>query len=163
MLERVLGVARDAGLDPIIVVLGHAAAEIEAALTWGNARRVRNPDPVRGLASSLQVGLATVAGLAPPVDAAVILLGDQPRTEAAVIARLLAARSADRPVVVPRYAGGGGHNPVVLDRAAFGLVDEASGDRGLGPVLEAHPELVTVVDVAGTNLDVDTPADLDRV
>ena len=46
--------------------------------------------------------------------------------------------------------------------AAFGLVGEASGDRGLGPVLEAHPELVSEVAVEGANPDIDTPADLAR-
>ena len=163
MLEAVLNVATRAGLDPIVVVLGHAAAELEAAIQWGAAVRVRNPDPGRGLASSLRVGVAAVGALQPPVEAAVILLGDQPRTDPAVIAALLDGRDPGRPVTVPRYAGGGGRNPVVLDRTAFDLVDEAAGDHGLGPLLVAHPDLVRVVDVPGLNLDVDTPADLDRV
>ncbi len=37
------------------------------------------------------------------------------------------------------------------------------GDRGLGPLLAAHPELVAEVPVAGANPDVDTPGDLDAV
>ena len=49
-----------------------------------------------------------------------------------------------------------------VGRAAFGLVAEATGDRGLGPVIAAHPELVreVTVDVAGGNPDIDTRADL---
>jgi molybdenum cofactor cytidylyltransferase len=163
MLEAVLGVARSAGLEPIVVVLGHAAHEIEAGVEWGGARRVRNPDPARGLASSLQVGIDAIAALEPPADAVVVLLGDQPRTSPATIAALVAARGVGRPIVVPAYDGGGGHNPVLLERAAFGLAAEAVGDRGLGPVLDAHPELVGHLALAGTNPDIDTPADLDRV
>ncbi len=163
MVETLLDVARAAGLGPIVVVLGHAAAAIEAGVAWGDARRVRNPDPDRGLASSLRAGLVAIAGLEPRVDAVVILLADQPRTDPSIIDRLIAARAAERPIVVPRYAAGGGHNPVVLERFGFGLATEATGDRGLGPVIDAHPELVTVVDVPGSNPDVDTRADLELV
>ena len=163
ILEHVLDAVREAGIDDVIVVLGHAADEIEEGIDWLEERRVRNPDP-RHLSSSLQVGIDAVAALDPPVRAAVIVLGDQPRTRPEVIRALLAAaRSGDRPVVVPRYADGGGPNPVVLLADAFELVDEATGDRGLGPVLESNDDLVTEVPVAGANPDIDTPDDLARL
>ena len=63
---------------------------------------------------------------------------------------------------MPRYDDDAARNPVLLGRSAFGLAAEATGDRGLGPVLAAHPELVREVPVAGSNPDVDTPADLAR-
>ena len=62
----------------------------------------------------------------------------------------------------PVYADDRGRNPVLVRRPAFGLVGEASGDRGLGPVLEAHPELVSEIAVDGANPDIDTPSDLAR-
>ena len=163
ILEHVLDAVREAGIDDVIVVLGHAADEIEEGIDWLEERRVRNPDP-RHLSSSLQVGIDAVAAIDPPVRAAVIVLGDQPRTRPEVIRALLAAaRSGDRPVVVPRYADGGGANPVVLLADAFELVDEATGDRGLGPVLASNEDLVTEVPVAGANPDIDTPDDLARL
>ena len=67
-----------------------------------------------------------------------------------------------RPIVVPLYDDERGRNPVLLRRAGVRPRAEATGDRGLGPMLAAHPELVVEVDVAGTNPDVDTPADLAR-
>ena len=163
ILEHVLDAVREAGIDDVIVVLGHAADEIEEGIDWLEERRVRNPDP-RHLSSSLQVGIDAVAAIDPPVRAAVIVLGDQPRTRPEVIRALLAAaRSGDRPVIIPRYADGGGANPVVLLADAFELVDEASGDRGLGPVLASNDDLVTEVPVAGANPDIDTPDDLARL
>ena len=66
-------------------------------------------------------------------------------------------------MIIPRYADGGGANPVVLLADAFELVDEASGDRGLGPVLASNDDLVTEVPVAGANPDIDTPDDLARL
>jgi molybdenum cofactor cytidylyltransferase len=163
ILEHVLDAVREAGIEEVVVVLGHAAEEIEDGVDWLDEQRIRNPDP-RHLSSSLQVGIAAVAAIDPPVRAAVIVLGDQPRTRPEVIRALIAAaRSGDRPVVVPRYADGSGANPVVLMADAFELVDEASGDDGLGPVLASDPDLVIEVPVAGSNPDVDTPDDLARL
>jgi len=164
LLEHSLVAARAAGLDPIVVILGAAADSIEAQVAWVAERRLRNPDPDRGLSSSLGIGIDALAADDPPADAAVVVLGDQPRTDPAVIRGLIArfgAGAASRAAfVVPRYSGGGGANPVLVARSAFALVRETRGDRGLGPLIKAHPELVLEVPVEGANPDVDTPADL---
>lgn len=160
ILEHVLDAVRTAGIEDIVVVLGHAAQEIEDGIDWLSERRVRNPDP-RFISGSLQVGLAAVLDIDPPVKGVVIALGDQPRTRPEVIRALVsAARSGDRPVVIPRYSDGGGANPVLLLSDAFELVDEASGDRGLGPILASDADLVLEVPVAGSNPDIDRPLDL---
>ena len=158
LLQRVLDTVAAVGFGDVVVVLGDAAEQIEAAITWRGERRVRNPDPGAGLSSSLRVGMAA---LAEGAEAVLVLLGDQPLVRAHAIEALLAAPcDGARPVVVPRYAGGGGANPVLIARAAWPLALEAAGDRGLGPVLRAHPGLVHEVTVPGENPDVDTPGDL---
>lgn len=160
LLEHVLDAVRTAGIEEIVVVLGHAAQQIEDGIDWLSEQRVRNPDP-RQLSSSLQVGLSAILEIEPPVREVVIVLGDQPRTRPEVIRALIAAgRASDRPVVIPHYSEGGGANPVLLRADAFGLVDEANGDRGLGPILAADPDLVLEVPVVGSNPDIDRPSDL---
>jgi CTP:molybdopterin cytidylyltransferase MocA/SAM-dependent methyltransferase len=160
VLQHVLDALADAGVGESVVVLGQDAERIEAAIEWGSARRVVNPDPERGLSSSLQVGFATIGEDAGGV---LVALGDQPLVSATVIRALLEApEKRGRPIVVPVYADDRGRNPVLVRRPAFRLVGEASGDRGLGPVLEAHPELVSEIAADGTNPDVDTPEDLAR-
>ncbi len=160
MLGHVLDRIADAGIDDVVVVLGDDADAIERAVDWRSERRIRNPDPGRGLSSSLRIG---IDALGPEVGAALIALGDQPRVPAEAIAALLGAGvDADRPIIVPRYPDDGGRNPVLLGRSAFDIVREAAGDRGLGPVLDAHPGLVREIPVAaaGGNPDVDTRGDL---
>src|SRR4029079_11198923 len=85
-----------------------------------------------------------------------------PQLAGVVVRALLEAGVDDeRPIAVPVYAGGdGGRNPVRLGRSPFPLVASLTGDRGLGPLVVGHPELVREVPVAGANPDVDTPADL---
>jgi CTP:molybdopterin cytidylyltransferase MocA/SAM-dependent methyltransferase len=160
ILQHVLDAIAAAGLTDVVVVLGDDADRVEAAISWRAERRVVNPDPRRGLASSLRLGVEAVGD-----DAAAILvaLGDQPLVSVEAIRALLdPASPADKPVVVPVYAEDRGRNPVLLRRPAFTLLEEVEGDRGLGPVLEAHPELVREVTMDGANPDVDTRADLAR-
>ncbi|MFI5226057.1 MAG: NTP transferase domain-containing protein, partial [Candidatus Limnocylindrales bacterium] len=158
LLERVLGIARAAGVGEVIVVLGDAAAEVESAIELAGVRIVRNPRPSDGLSSSLRLGLAAVG---PGFHGALVLLGDQPLVRGDVIAALLAAPVPDgRSIVVPSYRDDGAMNPALLLRDSWPLADALDGDRGMGPVIRAHPELVVEVPVDGDNPDVDTPADL---
>ena len=160
ILQHVLDALAAAGVGEVIVVLGRDADAVEAAITWRDERRVVNPEPGRGLSSSLQLGFQAIG---PDAGSILVALGDQPLVSAAVIQALMETPADDaRPIVVPVYPGDGGRNPVLLRPAAYPLVAEATGDRGLGPVLVAHPELLTEVavrDAAAENLDVDTAAD----
>jgi molybdenum cofactor cytidylyltransferase len=159
LLQHVIDRLAASRLDETVVVLGDDADAVDAAMDWGEARRVRNPDPARGLASSLQIGIAAVDDGS---DAALIVLGDQPRLPARAVRALLDAPVVEgRPIVVPVYPDDAGRNPVLLRRDAFPLVAEAAGDRGLGPLISGHPELVQDVPirVEGGNPDVDTRAD----
>lgn len=160
ILDHVLDAVRGAGLAETVVVLGEDADAVERVIAWGGERLVRNPEPGRGLSSSLRVGFEAIAGSS-DLEAAFVVLGDQPLLDRAVLRALLAAEiPVGRAFVVPRYVGGGGANPVLVLRAGWRLVEQAAGDRGLGPILAARPDLVTHVDLGGTNPDVDTPADL---
>ena len=158
VLQHVLDALAEAGIDdPVVVTAGPLMTEIE----WGAARPVTNPEPGRGLASSLQVGWTAAMDAPEPPEAVIVALGDQPLVRGAVLAALIAAPlDPDRPIVAPRYASTGARNPVRLDRDAAPLVDEASGDRGLGPLIDARPELVRWLEVEGDNPDVDTQSDL---
>ena len=162
ILAHVLAAARAARLDPIVVVVPPDGSLDD--LDLGELRRVVNPNPAEGLSSSVRLGLRAL-DLDATVEAAVLLPGDQPRVRTAVIATLIAALDASpaTPFVVPRYAADGGSNPVVARRSVWRLADELAGDRGFGPVLASHSELVRFVAVDGANPDVDTAADLRRL
>jgi len=160
ILQHVLDRLAEAGVGEVVVVLGDDAGEIERAIDWRAESRVVNPDPGRGLSSSVRLG---IEALPPTTDAALIVLGDQPLVPLEAIRAVVSAPAdAARPIVVPVYRGDAGRNPVRLERAAFALAAEASGDRGLGPLIAAHPELVREVRLVGeaANPDVDTRAEL---
>jgi molybdenum cofactor cytidylyltransferase len=163
VLQHVLDAVEAAGVDEVVVVLGDGHEAAERAVDGRRRRFVVNPRPQDGLSSSLRVGLDAAAA-DPAADAAIVLLGDQPDVRPdALRAVILAADASDRPFVRARYAHDGAPNPVLVRREAWAEASALDGDRGLGPLLAAHPERVLAVDVAGANPDVDTPADLERL
>ena len=160
LLQHALDALADAGIDDPIVVLAPDSS-LEPLITWRHAARVVNPEPDLGLASSLRLGWVAALASDPGPDAVLVVLGDQPRLNPAVVRALAAAPlDADRPVVAPRYAGSDGHNPLRIEAVAAQLVVAATGDRGLGPLLDTAPELVRWLEAPGDNPDVDRPADL---
>jgi CTP:molybdopterin cytidylyltransferase MocA len=136
-------------------------------LAWSDEIRVRNHEPERGLASSLQVGIDALRALPDAFDGAFIVLGDQPRLRAATMHALATAaarsRPADRPAIVPRYQSSGARNPVLLLRPAWAWVDRLEGDHGLATLIEGRPDQVLEVAVDGEMPDIDTPGDLRRI
>lgn len=154
MLECVADVARASGLTPIVAVVPSGIRAPHGTLAISNDRADE------GLSRSLRLG---IDALPDDVDAAVILLADQPTVPTSWIRALcLEAQGGDRPVVAMRAEGRIGP-PVLLRREAFHLVREASGDEGLSPTLARHPDLVAHVDVAAHAPDVDTPEDLEQL
>ena len=93
VVRRAVRAAVAAGLDPIIVVLGHEPDRVRAALDGLPCRTVVNPDHARGKGTSLQVGIAEVAS-ATDAGAAVVMLADMPFVTAAMLARVAARARA---------------------------------------------------------------------
>ena len=100
--------------EPVVVVLGHDAGAIRAGLEpHQNATFTLNPDPERGMLSSLQCGLR----IAPPEARAVMFTPvDHPNVAAATIEALAQAFvKYGAPVTLPVYQGRNGH-PVCITR-----------------------------------------------
>jgi len=164
IVRHVIDAAVAAGLGPIVIVVPpHDAFD---GLDLSPAIAITNPEPQEGLSSSVRIGLRAMDDdAAHPVDAAVILPGDQPRVRSAVIEALVVAagEQPSTPFIVPRYDDDAAPNPILARRSILRLADELAGDRGFGPVLAAHPELVGEIRVEGANPDVDTVEDLRRL
>jgi molybdenum cofactor cytidylyltransferase len=150
-------VALAAGLDPVVVVLGHQAERIEKLLTGLPARTVLNPDYEAGQSASLLKGLEA---LPPHANAAVFLLADQPLITADIVRSLVSAhRKSLASACVPVFEGRRG-NPVLFDRVLFPELLELRGDTGGRNLLQKHIEsIVTVPSGRAILLDVDTPED----
>jgi molybdenum cofactor cytidylyltransferase len=103
-------------LDEVILIVGHEAAAVRAAVADLPVQIVENPAAAQGQSTSVLAGLAVIP---PTTEAVVFLLGDQPGIDPNVIDALIATwRESHAPVVAPRYEDGMG-NPVLFDRRVF--------------------------------------------
>ncbi len=154
-LGRVVELALAAGVavDDVVVVVGapHGDRVRAAAAALGVAVRV-NPDPSRGMASSVATGFAAIRER--PVTAALLWPVDHPRVEIATVRALFAAGAG-----VPVHAGRGGHPALVPRRWFADLVACGDGPDGARGVLRGALPRLTVTD-PGVIADVDVPADL---
>jgi CTP:molybdopterin cytidylyltransferase MocA/NifU-like protein involved in Fe-S cluster formation len=149
------------GVSQVTVVVGPDATPIQSALAGLDVQWATNPEPERGMSSSIAAGIGT---LPPNVDAVLVALGDQPTVLPDVLEGLMQAWSDGRgAIIAPRYRGRRG-NPVLFDRALFNELRALTGDRGARDLLDAQPERVHVLDVdAPMPMDIDTPGDYDAL
>jgi len=157
IVNWVLGAACASQADPVIVIIGHEAQRVDAALRaerWFLA--IHNPWYMDGMSTSLRLGLAATPN---DVDAAIILLGDQPLVTPAIINAMIAesARAPDA-IIAASYQGRRG-NPVLFPRRYFAELETITGDEGGRSVLVRHPDRVRLAesDDALAGFDVDTP------
>jgi len=162
LIRRQLIALSGAGIDEVVVVLGHHADAIEAAVRDFPVTLVRNPSPDDGQASSVRIGLAALAGR---LDAVIVALADQPLINAQDVGALIAAfkKRGTAAMVVPRVADAPG-NPVIFEAA---LRDEwlaGHVDAACRRWRSEHPERVHWFDTDNTRyrVDIDTPEDLQR-
>lgn len=163
LLEGVVAEACGSRLDEVLVVLGANADAILDRVDLGRATPLLNPDHSTGMASSLRAGLAA---LAPDVERAVIILGDQPAVSASLLDDLLELQATSgRPAAALSFAGLL-HPPVVLRRELWGDLQTLEGDVGCRAVIRARPELVAALPAGGNSrhpMDIDTPDDYRRL
>ena len=161
LLQHVLDAANGSSLAPIVLVVGHAADELLAAVRPGSALVVRNDNYASGQSTSLRAGLRAVAA----ADAAVVVLGDQPGVTGALLDALAERQRRSGAGAVVSSWNGRRSPPTLLHRDLFPAIDELRGDVGARDILARRSDVVTLhVDPALARLnDIDTPADLERL
>jgi molybdenum cofactor cytidylyltransferase len=163
LLSTVVETSRGFGLDELWIVLGSEAERIMADVDLTDCGIVENPEWEEGLASSLRVGLDALTRMS-KADAALIILGDQPGVESAVVEAMVEKKRRSKlPAIVPKYRYAWG-NPVLVDRTLWPRLISLSGDEGAKRLLDAHPEWVEEVWVESLPpRDVDTPSDVEEL
>ncbi|HEX5227989.1 MAG TPA: nucleotidyltransferase family protein [Bryobacteraceae bacterium] len=153
-LIRVFGAA----CDPLIVVVGAHAEQIRSGIQRSaEVQFAVNPDPERGMLSSLQCGLALVP---PDIAAAMFLPVDHPHIEASTIETLAEDFRRNRaPVTVPTYLGEHGH-PVSIARPVIDELLALPADAKASDVIHRHIAQTVYIEFHDPAVvtDVDDPA-----
>lgn len=161
LLRRAVGRAIAAGLDPVIVVLGHDADRAREELSGLVCRPVVNPDYARGVNASLRAG---IAALPEGASAAVVMLADMPFVTARMVETLVGRyRETSAPLVVSDYEGVNAP-PILYDRSLFAELGAMEGEGCGKQVVKRHrSEAVAVPWPTDALSDVDVPEDYERL
>lgn len=160
ILGSVVAALQEGGVSRIVLV---TAPDHEDLRTWAREARVQvavNPDPERGMLSSILAGISALGGaarLAQEGERLAVCPADLPALSPSTVAAVLRSRA---PLAVPAYQGRRGH-PLVIAPELIPEIETLDLASGLRELLERHPDrLLTIeVDDPGSVRDVDTPND----
>lgn len=163
LIRRQLIALSGAGVDEVVVVLGHHAALIEPLVQDFPVTLVHNPHPEQGQVSSLRLGLQALAGR---LDAVLVALADQPLIQSQDLMALIGAykkRPEGSLLLVPQVGGESG-NPVVFSAEVREQILQGEVDMGCRRWRAEHPEAVAVFDTDNRRyrVDIDTVEDMER-
>lgn len=164
IIEHVISVFSEAGIDDILVVTGGSHEQVEAIILESRkrypVRGVYNENYERGdMLSSIQCGLRKIADK--NIGAAMIGLGDQPQVQIGSVQLIRDAYSQTKnPLVVPSFQMRRGH-PWLVVRSLWNEILEMDSSHTPRDFLSAHAADIQYVDVDTPSIlaDLDTPED----
>jgi len=150
-------------VDDVLVVTGHQADEVKAALGATQLHYIHNPEFDQGLSASLATGLAALPA---QCQAVLVCLADMPELDSEQINALIRAYDPAQGalICVPTFAGKRG-NPVLWDRLYFEEMAQVRGDVGARHLIGEHAQNVVEVPMSdrGVLFDVDSPQALNQL
>lgn len=156
VIRRVVETLSGCPVRPLLVVTGYEADRVSQELAGAPAQMVHNPDYAAGeMLSSLQAG---IRALTPEVSGCLVVLGDQPWLEPAVVEAVLEGYAAGPAgIVAPAFGGRRGH-PVLIDRRHWPELLALEPGQAPRELLQRHPADVRLVDVESDSVlrDMDT-------
>jgi molybdenum cofactor cytidylyltransferase len=163
LLRRAALAALGAGCGPVIVVTGANAELSRRELDGLDVREVLNTLWETGMASSVRAGVEGLVSEDADVDAAVLMLCDQPHVTADVIAGLVTAHRANGSLVVASTYGGSFGVPALFGRALFEELARLEGSAGAKQIIKRHASEAHFIPFPCGEVDVDTPDDFSRL
>jgi len=161
LIKHVAQTASDAGLDPVVVVVGYRADVMRSVMADSAVILADNTHWPEGLSTSVRAGLLALPA---EVDAAFFLHVDQPHVGADHLRAMIAAyHTSGKPIVASAFHGRRA-SPALFDRSLFDPLMLIRGDRGGRSIVDTHPDWVETVEAANewTLEDIDTQEDLER-
>jgi molybdenum cofactor cytidylyltransferase len=159
LVKHVIRAAREAGLSPVVVILGASAEEIMPIVESGDLRIVINDRWEDGLSGSIKAGVESLPG---EIGGAVFLQADQPQIPAQLIKQLVKAHQQTlNPILAPKVNGQRG-NPVLFDVTTFSDLKRLTGDMGGRQLFKQYPIEWITWDDTDILWDIDTPEDFQK-
>jgi molybdenum cofactor cytidylyltransferase len=158
LLSRAIETALASICDPIVVVLGAYAEQIRPEVV---------PFPVKitesnwqvGMSASIHAGLQKLEATCPPVEAAIVMLCDQPFVSVALINQLAQTYRLEGSAIVASIYSGKPGVPALFSRSLFPELMQLQGADGARSLFLKYANQVTSIAFSEGAIDIDTPSE----
>jgi molybdenum cofactor cytidylyltransferase len=162
VIDQVVSVLFDAGVNDIHMVTGGSQAELKETLKDYQIAYLFNKEFANGeMLMSVQVGLK---GLDDKSEAALIVLGDQPQIEPQIVRAIVEEyTSSHSKIIVPSYEMHRGH-PWLVDKIFWEEILKLIPPFTMQNFLNSHPDDIDYIEVETPSIiqDLDTQTDYTR-
>jgi molybdenum cofactor cytidylyltransferase len=157
LIHHAARTALEAELEPLVVVVGSRALDIQASLAdLEEIDVVYNSNWDAGQSTSVRAG---IKALPEHTEAVIFLLGDQPYVSCALLRALIKTYTQTRPFILAPFVGDKRTNPVLFDRSLFDVLCQLQGDAGARSIFVQYPPTHLPWPDERLLFDVDTPED----
>ncbi len=162
VIGNVVWTLQTAGLQIIRIVTGGTASLIEAALTSYRVSTVFNPNYANGeMLFSIQTGLVSLPGC---VQAALVVLGDQPQIEERTVRDMINLFRREHPLlIVPSFNMRSGH-PWLIEKQLWPEIQALTPPDTMRKFFHQHRDFIRYMEVDSSSIlsDLDTPEDYEK-
>jgi len=163
LLQHVIDEAIDSGAEPVIVVTGANADEVEKEIKNKKVEFVFNKSWKEGMASSIVAGVKKAITLINDIEKIIITVSDQPFVSSTLFKQLYQTQEKNvQQIVACSYANTIG-TPVLFTQNYFDALMSLQGEEGAKKILKANNSDVTTIDFPQGAIDIDTQKDYDEL
>ena len=162
LLESSIEAALDSGAWPVVVVLGANQDKIKPSLIKHPVITVENVAWKEGMASSIRCGIETLSAFSKEIEAALIIVCDQPKMDHKILSGLIETHITSKSTITAAKYNNRRATPAVFSKALFATLSKLSGEHGARDLLNTKDLNITEVDLPQLAQDIDTLSDYNQ-
>jgi molybdenum cofactor cytidylyltransferase len=161
LLLRAVHTALKSNCEPVVIVLGARADELQKSLCGQTVEVILNESWSAGMGTSIRAGVSAIASQ--PIDAAMIFLCDQPLISAAILDRMVEAHFSSDQSITAAFYGETTGTPVIFSASYFDELKALGDAHGGKSLLKKYPDRVQMFPLPEAEMDIDTPSDYQKL
>lgn len=159
LLQHSIKAAEGSTAGSVLVVLGAHSSTILKEIKDSTAHFVCNPEWTEGMAASLRCGISSLLSFNPQLEAAMILVADQPFVTTDLLNELIDSyRKEEKGIIACNYGDTYGP-PVLFDKRYFPELMQLTGDTGAKRLVQTHLNDTVMISFPEGAIDIDTKED----
>lgn len=161
LLGHCIQTALQCPVEAVYPILGAYADQIQNNIQTEGFQWLFNPDWEEGLSASIRQGVTFLSNYRPQIQAALVMLGDQPLITAEDLMPFFEAFRQNPQGIVSTAYGEKYGVPALFPRSYFAELSQLEGDRGAGKWMAAQKNVMRIQ--LTSTFDVDTQDDYQQI